>query len=213
MGRRRWPRERRGPNRLSRFSNDGQQIRWRPELTNRAVVRALGALQRIAANLTQNLRIEPPPGREERFVLRLRRALASSPLMAEAERVGGPGIVIQVRESFGKPTLVSVDLALSVGQMKLIEQHLLDPIREEAQRRTYELFLSDLLERVVQELWDNPEIAPVGVRGRFVVTDDDGKIERVLLDMRDLGYIDETARPGDLYARLGAPASDPLWRP
>lgn len=198
---------------LPSLAHLGQQIRWRPEVNNRIIVWFLGLGQRITSALTENLRMVPPPGQEERFALRLRAALASSPLISESERVGGVGVQVQVRESFGKPTLVSVDLTLSEAQLDQIKQNILDPRQGKAQRDTYNLLLSDLLERVVQEMWDNPEIAPVGVRGRFVITDGpDGK-DRVLLDMRDLGYVDETARPGDLYARLGSPASDPAWRP
>lgn len=36
---------------------------------------------------------------------------------------------------------------------------------------------------------------------------------KVLVDMTALGCEDETARPADLYARYGSPASDPNWRP
>ena len=36
---------------------------------------------------------------------------------------------------------------------------------------------------------------------------------KVLADMTVLGYEDETARPADLYAHYGSPASDPQWRP
>lgn len=35
----------------------------------------------------------------------------------------------------------------------------------------------------------------------------------VLADMTALGFVDETARPSDLFARYGAPASDPNWHP
>lgn len=36
---------------------------------------------------------------------------------------------------------------------------------------------------------------------------------RLVADMTALGYAGETARPDDLYERLGAPAADPTWRP
>lgn len=187
-----------------------QAARWRPEVTNPVLVWALGVGEKITGTLTRNLRVSAPPGREKRFEMRIRNALAPSVLMDEANRVGGITITILVRESFGKPTLVSVDISLTREQMDQVRTHLLDPDQEEAQLRTYDLFLADFLERVVQEVWDNPEIAPVGVRGRLIIT---GENPEVLLDMTDLGYRDEIARPADLYERLGAPASDPLWRP
>lgn len=92
----------------------------------------------------------------------------------------------------------------------------------------------DLLTRVVRAAWDNPEIAPVAVRGRILVCAGgatpakghhrgggrpgaratvEGPPPEVLVDMRELGFVDETARPADLYEMFGAPASDPSWRP
>ena len=97
------------------------------------------------------------------------------------------------------------------------------------EQKTLAVLLSDLLERVVEGCWDNPEIAPVAVRGRVVAVHDHvsraGEIKHVrhhvgvsesetlVLDMRDLGYHDEIGRVGDLYDRYGSPKSDPAWRP
>lgn len=37
--------------------------------------------------------------------------------------------------------------------------------------------------------------------------------EELIFDSRDLGFTDQLARPGNLYAKYGAPRSDPTWRP
>ena len=74
----------------------------------------------------------------------------------------------------------------------------------------------DMLSTVVKTMW-NMEIAPVAGRGRVLVRESSGAAkddeERVLADMTSLGYAGETARPDDLYERLGPPAADPTWRP
>lgn len=74
----------------------------------------------------------------------------------------------------------------------------------------------DMLSTVVKTMW-NMEIAPVAVRGRVLVRESSGATKddeaRVLADMTSLGYAGETARPDDLYERLGPPAADPTWRP
>ena len=74
----------------------------------------------------------------------------------------------------------------------------------------------DMLSTVVKTMW-NMEIAPVAVRGRVLVRESAGAAEdgqeSVLADMTSLGYAGETARPDDLYERLGPPAADPTWRP
>ena len=97
------------------------------------------------------------------------------------------------------------------------------------EQRALAILLSDLLERLVEDCWDNPEIAPVAVRGRVIAVHDHlsraGEIkhtrrhvgvsesETLILDMRDLGFQDETGRVGDLYSRYGSPKADPDWRP
>lgn len=61
---------------------------------------------------------------------------------------------------------------------------------------------------------DNAEISRAR-RNRLVlpVRRDRDPSAKVLVDMTSLGCEDETARPADLYARYGSPASDPNWRP
>lgn len=74
---------------------------------------------------------------------------------------------------------------------------------------------ADLLDRAARAMWDNPELAPVAVRGRMLAsrTQTDPDEETLLLDLRDIGYPDEIARVEDLFERYGAPAFDQAWRP
>lgn len=208
-------------------------IGWSPRVHNPLAVKILSWTANITSGLTRDWRPTFLPGREERFQALLRRELASSPLMNEADRVGGVVIDVDIRSAFGKPTLVNVDLRLTERQYELIIEHLRkehegeegsqeiedaqweDTQWEDTQWKAYRFFLADLLERLVQAVWDNPEIAPVAVRGRGVLTDNspEMKVKAVTIDMTDIGYQDETARPADLYRNLGAPASDPQWRP
>lgn len=74
---------------------------------------------------------------------------------------------------------------------------------------------TDLLDRAARAMWDNPELAPVAVRGRMLVgpTQAEDDEETLLLDLRDIGYPDEIARAEDLFERYGPPAFDRAWRP
>lgn len=198
-----------------------------PQINNPRIIAALKRGEKLVKKLARNMRPTARPGREERFRIRITRALRSSDLINEIQRLDPLGVRVNVHESFGKPTLVSVDVVASRHQQQVIAKHLgitSDELPEHL------AFLKDVLERVVEEVWDNPEIAPVAVRGRIVVMDKesgakpktsghlrsskrDAAQETVLLDMTSLGYEDEIARPADLYDRYNAPASDPAWRP
>ena len=75
-----------------------------------------------------------------------------------------------------------------------------------------------MLDRVTRALWDNPEMAPVNVRARVLQStggelEEPGAQSECLADMTTIGFTDEIARPDELFARYGAPASDPAWRP
>lgn len=191
-----------------------------PVIRNRFGAALLRRAAAVTRALTRDWRPAVPPGREERFARLVRSRLASSILMVEAERAGGVQIDVATRTAFGKPPLVSVDISVTQSQEKLVEERLFVSAdqsfeAEEERRASYHLFLVDLLERAVQAVWDNPELAPVAVRGRIVFTGEppEREVRSVRLEMTDLGYEDETARPEDLFSRLGAPASDPAWRP
>lgn len=213
-----------------------------PQINNPLTIAALGVGMRAVRSATHNLRPSFRPGRAERFRLRVLRSLQSSAALAEVERFGGFDIRVDVKESFGKPTLVSADLCISERQRKGIQKRL--EIEGKEIEESYRVLVRDLLERMVEELWDNPEIAPVAVRGRIVAVPeghDCAKPEshsslhfgerhfgerhlgdrhpqktsgvKVLMDMTNLGFEDEIGRPADLYDTYGAPASDPNWRP
>lgn len=203
-----------------------------PQINNPITIAALDVGARTIKSLTHNLRPSFRPGRPERFRLRVLRSLRTSAALAEVERFGGFDIRIDVQESFGKPTLVSVDLCISERQRKGMLQRFEN--EGKAIEESYRVLLQDLLERMVEEVWDNPEIAPVAVRGRIVAVNGSPqdakpvekthphlgrrhlpklKGEKVLMDMTHLGYEDEIARPIDLYDTYGSPASDPAWRP
>ena len=112
-------------------------------------------------------------------------------------------IHVEVGEGFGRPSLVSIDVVVRPS----------DPLadREEATRA---------LDAITRATWNNPEMAPVSVRARVLVSHDDasdleapGAQTDTVIDMSALGFADEIARPDELYDRYGAPDCDPAWRP
>ena len=105
-------------------------------------------------------------------------------------RGGAARVLVEVGEGFGRPSLVSAGDGGSVP----------------------------MLDRVTRALWDNPEMAPVNVRARVLQStggelEEPGAQSECLADMTTIGFADEIARPDELFARYGAPASDPAWRP
>lgn len=99
-------------------------------------------------------------------------------------------VAVDVLEGFGKLPTVNVDISV-----------------EQAEGIWSETQCSDLLEYIAQSVWDNPEMAPVAVRGRIVDSED----QQQIADMTVAGFEDEVARPQDLLDRFGSPASDPTW--
>lgn len=93
-------------------------------------------------------------------------------------------IVVDTKQSFGKPLLVRTHLSLA--EM---------PVSP-----------TDLLERTARYVWDNATKSPVAVS--VTIT---GPGEQWTL--ADLDFEDEVARPHELFERFGAPASDPNWKP
>lgn len=114
-------------------------------------------------------------------------------------RGGAARVLVEVGEGFGRPSLVSADIIVADGQGG-------------------DGGAVPMLDRVTRALWDNPEMAPVNVRAR-VLQSTGGELEapgaqsECLADMTTIGFADEIARPDELFARYGAPASDPAWRP
>lgn len=179
-----------------------------PQISNPVLigVAGLGALGISAA--VRTLRPKRRAGRTERFRALIQRQISADEGGAGAAIVPA-GLEVGVHEAFGKPALVSVDVVLAAGALgEWSDSSEQLPAEGDHVPRA---LLSDLLDRVARAAWDNPEIAPVAVRGRVVLAD--GTTPRVLADMQTLGFDDETARPADLFERYGAPASDPVWRP
>ncbi|MFC7581372.1 pyridine nucleotide-disulfide oxidoreductase [Schaalia naturae] len=208
-----------------------------PQIDNPVIVGAVGLGLLGAGAAVRTLRPRGRRGREERFRQRIAEALARGRGVPEGGGdAGGPGaelglspedLEVRVEESFGKPTLVSVDVR--------VDRERLARAADGSAATPADAILLDLLDRIARAAWDNPEVAPVAVRGRItlnvagegegdavVAPGADGPSApgapagggpRVLADMTALGFPDEIARPGDLYDRYGAPASDPAWRP
>lgn len=171
-----------------------------------------------AANAVQtalkDLRRPRGQERDERFEQIVHDRLLHSPFKDYAMR-GDLRYQANVRESFGKPLLVTFDLLIPHSST-----------REGGGRLSHEL-LQDVLERVAQTVWHNPEVAPVAVRGRIITHADKdtdagdpeaggakaGNAQTTILDMTDIGFPDEIARSAELYERFGSPAADPAFRP
>ncbi len=192
-----------------------------PEIGNPLLVGALGVGALGVGVAMRAMRPTKRGGRSERFRSLVLVALDEAGASGGIGIAAAPGIDarVDVREGFGKPTLASLDILLPAGVCA--------PAPE----------LAEILDRATRAVWDNRELAPLAVRGRVLSAplapgakesvhedgadtatneriDVTGPIERlVLADMTAIGFEDEIARPADLYARYGAPASDPKWRP
>lgn len=223
-----------------------------PQIRGRSTIAALWFAQGTAKGLLGNIRPMRKPGRAERFRALLIDHLGSTPVVKEIRDHLGTDVRVDVFEAFGKPSLVSFDLVLLDPEDRLTGvrelyfarkagkqidstdgegtetpgtvEHDLSP----EERGSLAVLTADLMERAVRVLWDNPEMAPVAVRGRIIAVHSTeygkdlphtrGKLtlernESLLLDLTDLGYMDEIARVEDLYLKYGPPASDPLWKP
>ena len=160
-----------------------------------------------------HIRPTPPPGRPERFAWLVRRSFQDRLLGLVARRAGGVDVRVEFLQAFGKPMMVNFDISVTRDHYEQMEAALLTDGKEEESRNAYRVFVQDILDLGARALWDNPEIAPVALRGRIVIEPDgDGEVE-VLHDLRDLGFVDEIARPEDCFRRYGPPASDPTWKP
>lgn len=183
---------------------------------------ALRALRLAVKSFLGNVKPSPLPGREERMFSLVHQTITRSPLLDLLPGSQEFILRLDVNEAFGKPLLVSFDVLLPVTQ----EQRFTYSPQERLSLRS---LIIDHMERIVTAVWDNPEIAPVAVRGRILLAQEKGAGssqilsvrnrlgvpagERLVVDMRDLGYPDEIARVEDLFERLGPPASDPDFRP
>lgn len=216
-----------------------------PQITGKKTIYTLGALRSMIKGMLGNIKPTVPPGRNDRFRQLIASVIDASPLTADLRQYLGVEERVEVFEGFGKPTLVSFDVMLMdpedhldrVRDLYLARRSgLLEPVEDQQteglsdqEKAGLGVLGADLFDRVVAAVWNNPELAPIAIRGRVIAASEredeeldlprtKNKIEmrpgeELLFDMRDLGYTDEIARMDDLYARYGAPASDPGWRP
>lgn len=224
------------------FSSATRKI---PQIASPLVIGALGVGALGAGIAMQAMRPSKRSGRSSRFRTLLLSSVdeALRARLEDLEPSPPLEVSVEVGEGFGKPALVAFDVCLPKGG------------------GVSPAILSELLDVATKAVWDNPELAPVAIRGRIItsfdaparedaggswagracsdeagpepeladsasaagptsagseeeVTREGGKAGvRVLADMTVLGFLDETARPEDLFARYGSPASDPRWRP
>lgn len=180
-----------------------------PQIAGPLMIGALGVGALGAGIAWRALSSTRGTGRTQRFVDLATAALeADFPLRAdEAGEVDGDAsrrvVHVEVGEGFGRPSLVSIDVVVASSDA-LSE-------REVATRA---------LDAVTRATWNNPEMAPVSVRARVLLSRDTaGDLEApgaqtdTIVDMSALGFADEIARPDELYDRYGAPEHDPAWRP
>ncbi len=169
---------------------------------------------------------KPSPGRSDKLLALVEAQVGELPLLSMFPNVGVPAVRLSIDEAFGKPLLVTVDLLFSDLD------HVLADLDEDEQH-ALRVLVSDVLDRVVRLLWDNPLVAPIAIRGRVLVlrapgdegaesSDDPGRFQNhlqvlpgevLVVDMQGLGFVDEIARSEDLFDRYGPAASDPTWRP
>ena len=196
------------PRRLGEWVLDLKLVRPLRDLSRYAPRAGLAMAAGTVKNLLGNVKPTPVPGRTERIRLVVREKLRLSPLLKMLPEGARVVVKVDLDESFGKPLLLTLDVVM----MATIEE-----LRaySEAEQKTLSGLLSDLLDRAVLVAWDNPEIAPVAVRGRIVFenTGDEGAKAITVADMTTLGFEDEIARVEDLYQRFGAPLADPDWQP
>ncbi|MDY2669404.1 pyridine nucleotide-disulfide oxidoreductase [Schaalia hyovaginalis] len=179
----------------------GRVARRMPQIANPLLIGAIGVGAIGAGIAMRAMRPQRRQGRSERFRDLLLESLEASGL-SDIE-----GCAVEVGEGFGKPSLVSFDVVAAPPSS------FDDAVR--------------ILETATRAAWDNPELAPIVIRGRVLRADasagsDEGGAgknapdlpsRRLFADMTALGFADEIARPDELYASFGAPASDPTWRP
>ena len=182
-----------------------------PQIAGPLMIGALGVGALGAGIAWRALSSTRGTGRTQRFVDLATAALDSGFPLRVDEAGAGEGaaraprrvVHVEVGEGFGRPSLVSIDVVVTSSDA-LSE-------REAASRA---------LDAITQAAWNNPEMAPVSVRARVLVSHDDaddleapGAQTDTVVDMSALGFADEIARPDELYDRYGAPECDPAWRP
>ena len=184
-----------------------------PKVRGWATSGLIGSATATVSRALKDLRPAHKPGREERFEDLVSDRLRTSPFAARLEECGDIHYRVDVNESFGKPLLVNFDVLIPKDSRACEGGGLPDAV------------LQDVLESLTEALWNNPEVAPVAVRGRVVAAWSPEELEEedidtrgrlsdtpeatVVMDLADLGFEDEIARVRDLYERFGPPAADP----
>lgn len=195
-------------------SSGGTVGRMLPQLDN-PVLLGVAAAGAFGAGITMTrLRSAGRGGRPERFAALLGQALAESsfavcqvsPAVSEGTQVSQGfevvaqakqnraivwGLGVEVLEGFGKLPLISIDVTVNEGS----------PLWSDVVGQ-------QILEVLARAAWNNPEIAPVAVRGRLL----SAASGQELAGMVDAGFDAEVARPQELLERFGPPVFDPTWR-
>lgn len=199
----------------NRETSKSLSVRRLPQITSRTSIAGLSAVRSAVRGLLGNLKPTFPPGRDERFRNLIVEAVGGAEVLRTIQQEHATDVRAVVLEAFGKPTRVEFDLVVYDPDDRL------HPLREP-------VLAADLLYRAIRAVWDNPEMAPVAVRGRVVAVrrnptadggtwnrahSDQSPDESVLLDARDAGFVEPLARAEDLYEHFGAPMSDPTWHP
>ena len=182
-----------------------------PQIAGPLMIGALGVGALGAGIAWRALSSTRGTGRTQRFVDLATAALEADFPLRSDEAGAGEGaartprrvVHVEVGEGFGRPSLVSIDVVVASSDA-LSE-------REVAIRA---------LDAITRATWNNPEMAPVSVRARVLLSRDAaGDLEApgaqtdTIIDMSALGFADEIARPDELHDRYGAPECDPAWRP
>lgn len=162
-----------------------------PQIDNPVVLGA-AAVGAVGVGIAlSHLRTSGRGGRSQRFTQWVSQAVGKALRDTPEEENVVHRVEVNVHEGFGKIPLVDVEVFV-----------------DETSINWTTLLAVDLLEQIARVVWDNPEIAPVAVRGRLLSAHDGHEIT----NMSALGCDSEVARPTDLYERFGAPASDPRWQ-
>ena len=197
-------------------SGAGRQI---PQIASPLVIGALGVGVVGAGLALRAMRPARRRGRSDRFRLFLLAALddALSVPSHSLPRDIPIDIKAEISDGFGKPSLATFDILVPASADLDLTA------------------VAEILDVATSATWNNSELAPLAIRGRVLASTSvsaNGESEAptdgtrpsnagsgggsqpvVLADMTVLDFIDETARPDELYARYGAPDSDPAWRP
>ncbi|WRS30849.1 hypothetical protein U6G28_03960 [Actinomycetaceae bacterium MB13-C1-2] len=177
---------------INKGHGEGSGERELPQITGPKTIRTLGAVRSLVRSTVGHLKPVIPPGRNERFRNLIMVVLDASPLVEEVRKWSDIDVRAEVFEGFGKPTLVNFDVILTDHDPNHSE---LEGVSK-AEQLSLGVLGEDVFERAVEAIWNNPEMAPVGIRGRVLVSSSvptDSEESRVESDDR-LEHAQEKAR-------------------